>query len=71
MIYVRVKDKDKASRLITRDISDFPNISRTGSVIGMRQIYGWPKGGQVRVGSYIYNIGPANVQILKSANLVC
>lgn len=41
---------------------DCANIHRTGSVRGMQERYGWPKGGQVRVGSYIYNIGVAEVE---------
>lgn len=40
------------------------NISVTGSLTGMQQKFGWPKGGQVRVGSYIYNVGVSEVQRL-------
>lgn len=33
------------------------NISKTGSVIGMQQQFGWPKNGQVQCGDWIYNVG--------------
>jgi len=33
-----------------------PNISATGSIRGMRKLYGW-KGLVIRVGSYYYLIG--------------
>lgn len=41
------------------------NIDVSGSVRGMQKLYGWERGGQVRIGSYIYNIGPAAVQKLR------
>lgn len=42
------------------------SIHRTGSVRGMQERYGWAKGGQVRVGSYIYNIGVSEVDRLRN-----
>jgi hypothetical protein len=44
---------------------DCANIHKSGSVVGMRERYGWPKGGQIRVGSYIYNIGVREVERLQ------
>lgn len=38
------------------------SIDRNGSVRGMQRLYGWKKGGQVRIGSYIYNIGTLEVE---------
>jgi hypothetical protein len=32
----------------------------------MQKKYGWPKGGQVRVGAYIYNVGVAEVERLRN-----
>jgi hypothetical protein len=49
---------------------DVGNIHYTGSVRGMQKLYGWPKGGQVRVGSWIYNLGPAEVQRLERLGVV-
>lgn len=61
---VRVADYNKA-RLGTAAGS----ISVTGSLVGMRELYGWPKAGQVRCGSYYYNVGPMRVQELKNGGL--
>lgn len=41
------------------------SIHKSGSVAGMQRLYGWPKGGQVRVGQWIYNIGPDAVAKLR------
>lgn len=49
---------------------DVGNIHVTGSVKGMQSIYNWPKGGQVRVGAYIYNVGPANIDKLRAAGVL-
>lgn len=49
---------------------DVSNISVTGSVTGMQKQFGWPKGGQVRVGSYIYNLGVDEVQRLARLGIV-
>lgn len=65
MKYVRQEDAKKVQGL-----DSCGNISVTGSVVGMRNLYGWPKGGQIRVGSYIYNVGPAEVQRLKREGLL-
>jgi len=42
---------------------DVPSISASGSVTGMRQKYGtvWKQGGQLRVGSFVYNVGPDEI----------
>lgn len=42
------------------------SIHKTGSVTGMQKKYGWPKGGQVRVGAYIYNVSVAEVERLRN-----
>ena len=45
---------------------DVPNIAASGSVTGMRQKYGtvWKQGGQLRVGSFVYNVGPDEIHRL-------
>lgn len=68
MRYVRQEDYSRANRIAKFDAVG--NISVTGSVRGMQELYGWPKGGQVRLGSYIYNVGPAAVEALNNANLL-
>ena len=67
MKYVPKAVEDKARRLVNFDACG--NIDKSGSVVGMRNIYRWPKGGQVRLGGYIYNIGPSAVERLDNANL--
>lgn len=67
MIYVPKEKETQARRLVNFDAVG--NISRTGSVIGMRKLYGWPIGGQVRLGSWIYNVGSVALAQLKAANL--
>ena len=47
--YLRVKDGERMN------ISDFPNFHRTGSIRGMRKIYG-KFCLLVRCGNYIYNV---------------
>jgi hypothetical protein len=64
MRYMKQEDADRVGAC------NFPNIHATGSVRGMQMRYGWPRGGQVRVGSWIYNVGPANVKGWKSQGLV-
>jgi hypothetical protein len=46
------------------------NISATGSVLGMQRQFGWPKGGQVRMGGYIYNVGPVAVAQMRSMRIL-
>ena len=41
------------------------SIDRTGSVRGMQNRFGWKRGGQVRVGGYVYNVGPEGVARLE------
>lgn len=65
MKYVRQEDANKV-----RGLNSCGNISVTGSVVGMRKLYGWPKGGQVRVGSYIYNVGVTEVERLDREGLL-
>lgn len=62
MRYVRKSDEKAARRLVNFD--SVGNISVTGSVLGMQRRFGWQRGGQVRLGRYIYNIGIANVNKL-------
>lgn len=35
---------------------EYPNISITGSLMGMKKIYGWDNKYVVRIGSYYYNL---------------
>lgn len=69
MRYVRKKDLNEARRVV-RGLTDFPNIHSTGSVRGMQQIYRWPRGGQVLIAGFIYNVGTENVQKLRDAGLL-
>ena len=46
------------------------SIDKTGSVRGMQRRFNWPKGGQIRVGGYIYNVGPEIVARLRDQNLL-
>ncbi len=49
---------------------DVANISASGSVKGMQQIYGWPKGGQVRVGGFVYNVGVVEIERARSLGIL-
>jgi hypothetical protein len=68
MRYVPTSKADQARRLV--NFNGCGNIDVTGSVLGMQKLYGWTKGGQVRLGGYIYNIGPHAVQLLRSRSLL-
>ncbi len=37
-----------------RDICKYPNIHKSGSIMGMRRLYGWKY--IVRCGNYYYNV---------------
>lgn len=65
MIYVREEDRGKV-----RGLGAAASISVTGSLTGMRKLFGWPKGGQVRIGSWIYNVGTAEVSRLREEGLL-
>lgn len=67
VIYVPKSLEPKARALV--DFDRCGNIHRSGSVIGMRKQFGWQKGGQVRLGMWIYNLGPLAVQRLRDALL--
>lgn len=67
MIYVPKEKEVQARRLVNFEVG---NIDRSGSVRGMRSRFGWPVGGQVRLGGYIYNVGTAAVQKLRDARLI-
>jgi hypothetical protein len=66
MRYVREQD----ARAIKDVLDRVGSISVTGSVLGMRRLYGWKKGGQVRVGAYIYNVGPAEVTRFRALGIL-
>lgn len=68
MRYVPKANEAAARRAVNFDACG--NISITGSVRGMQQLYGWTRNGQVRLGSWIYNIGPAAVEKLKGLSLL-
>jgi len=68
MRYVPLKSESLARRLVNLDACG--NISVTGSVRGMQTIYNWPKNGQVRMGAWIYNIGPDAVDKLRAARIL-
>jgi hypothetical protein len=52
MRYIRVKD---AERNLPAGWNEQPNISKTGSVRGMQNRFGWKRGHAFRIGSYIYH----------------
>lgn len=60
MRYIRKQDADRNG--FTALAERCGSISVTGSVRGMRKLYGWPAGGQVRIGAWVYNVGPDAVQ---------
>jgi hypothetical protein len=68
MRYVPISKEPAARRLVNFDACG--NISRTGSVRGMQTLYGWPKNGQVRLGGWIFNIGPDAVSKLRTAHIL-
>jgi hypothetical protein len=68
MKYVRLEDENKARRLA--NFAGVGSIDKSGSVVGMQNKFGWQKGGQVRLGGYIYNVGPSAVERLKNHNLL-
>ena len=68
MRYVRKTEEGRARRMV--DFDSVSNIDSSGSVRGMQKLYGWPKGGQVRIGGYIYNIGTAAVERLANSNVL-
>lgn len=67
MRYVKL---DRVPGWLERRMGSVGSIDRTGSVRGMQSRFGWPRGGQVRVGSYIYNVGPEYVQKLRDKGLL-
>ena len=67
MRYVPMELESQARRAVNFNVG---NIDKSGSVRGMQQLYFWPKGGQVRLGGYIYNVGPAAVEVLNNKNLI-
>jgi hypothetical protein len=64
-----MEDETRAGR-IAPELGECANISATGSVIGMQRRFGWPRKGQVRIGRYIYNVGPAALARLRAAHLI-
>jgi hypothetical protein len=62
VVTVRLKDAES----IFPKYDDYPSISVTGSLIGMRDIYGWNLYYVVRIGGYYYNLkGHPNVDKIK------
>jgi hypothetical protein len=70
MRYVKTNDMKQANRVTRGAFDACGNISVTGSVRGMQSRFGWPRGGQVRCGAYVYNIGPHAVAELRVASLL-
>lgn len=64
-MYLNRLQTRKAEALLNKSLSEFPNIDKTGSILGMIKLYNWKRGATVRSGSYIYNIGVENIQKLK------
>lgn len=70
MRYIRTEDYIKADRVTNGAFESNGNIAKNGSVSGMQKLYGWPKGGQVRCGAYIYNVGVTAVNTLRDRGLL-
>lgn len=68
MRYVAAVEWPRAS--VLPHYQTFPHIHVTGSVKGMQKNYDWARGGQVRVGSWVYNTGTDNVQKLRDAGVL-
>lgn len=68
MRYILKKDASAARRVVS--FESCGNIHRSGSVRGMIAMYGWRPGGQVRLGSYIYNVGTSAVGRLNQLHLL-
>lgn len=68
MRYVREEDAKAVRNHL--NLSGVGNIHVSGSVRGMQLRYGWPKGGQVRVGQWIYNVGPSEVSRLRNIGIL-
>lgn len=68
MRYVLREFEASARRLV--DFDKCGNIHKSGSVLGMQRHYGWKPNGQVRLGSWIYNIGPEAVEKLNKAGIL-
>lgn len=68
MRYVPLEKEKQARRLVNFD--SVGNIDKSGSVRGMQKLFGWKKGGQVRLGGYIYNVGVSEVEKLRNARLL-
>lgn len=66
MRYIRSSD----AYLVKSTLDKCGNISATGSVSGMQRLYGWKRGGQVRVGSFIYNVGPSEVARFRALGIL-
>lgn len=49
-IYMKIKD---AERIFPR-YDDYPSISKSGSLIGMKRIYEWDTSKCVQIGNYYY-----------------
>lgn len=67
---MRYVTKADAAKHLTARMQQVGNIHVSGSVLGMQQQFGWAKGGQVRVGSYIYNVGVAEVERLRNLHVL-
>lgn len=70
MRYISRDDEKRARRLAKGAFNSCASIHATGSVRGMQKLYGWPRGGQVRIGSYIYNVGTKVIDVLRDRNLI-
>jgi hypothetical protein len=70
MRYVRVKNWTEARNVTRGQLDLCGSIHASGSVRGMQKIYGWPRGAQVRIGRYIYNVGTVALQRLRDSGLV-
>lgn len=70
MRYVKTVDMKRANQVTRGAFTKCGNIAASGSVRGMQDRFGWPRGGQVRCGLYVYNIGTRAVEELRVASIL-
>ena len=63
-----ITEQDANRNRVNRDKCG--SIHKSGSVKGMQLRFGWKPKGQIRIGSYVYNVGPSEVERLRALGVV-
>ncbi|MNS69651.1 hypothetical protein D3C71_977320 [compost metagenome] len=66
MRYIRKADLERACRAMHGNPTNQPNISKTGSVRGMCERFGWVAANCVRIGAFIYHLPPVAMERLRA-----